>query len=350
MATYKANGEIAKRVAEDFARILSAEVKEEEGRQLFEKQLKDSPYKEEFETLGALLADIESLGNSERILSIADAPLPPVSESGFKFWKGVAIAASLLLMMGVGFWVMHGEFLRETPEGRIDRYLTAIGKQREIALSDGTQVALNTGSELLVSLTDGQRSLTLVRGEAYFDVARDPERPFTIDIGDQVITVLGTAFGVRRDPGSITIAVEQGRIVVHKSGEAVSENVSSEQLGSESIGKLPAFSQYVLEQGEQSIYNDDAGTVELSRYESTQKVAEWRSGLLTFNQEPLFDVVKELNRYSGKKILIEDKSIIDLPISGVIRINRIDVAVRGLEVTSNIKARHYFDRIVLESN
>lgn len=63
---------VRQRTLPDF---ISTEMKEEEGRQLFERQLKDSPYKEEFETLGILLADMESLGDTERILSIADAPL-----------------------------------------------------------------------------------------------------------------------------------------------------------------------------------------------------------------------------------------------------------------------------------
>lgn len=349
MAAYKANGDVAKRAAEDFARLLSTEMKEEEGRQLFERQLQGIPYKEEFEGLGALLADMEPLGNSERILSIADAPLSPASESGFKFWKGVAIAASLLMIVGVGFWVMQGAFLNETHEVRVDRYLTAIGKQREITLSDGTQVALNTGSELLVNLTDRQRSLTLVRGEAYFDVTRDPDRPFTVDIGDQSVTVLGTAFGVRRDPGSITIAVSEGRIAVHKPDEVISDNPVAEVLDANLTKQLSTFSLYTLGQGEQSVYSDDSGAVKLSRYGPAHKIAEWRSGMLTFNQTPLIDVVKELNRYSGKKILIEDKSIIDLPVSGVIRIGRIDVAIRGLEITSNVKARHYPDRVVLEA-
>ena len=71
--------------------------------------------------------------------------------------------------------------------------------------------------------------------------------------------------------------------------------------------------------------------------------------MLRFSDQPLMNVVRELNRYSGKKILIEDKAVMDLPISAALKVTSINSAVTALEQSYPIKVSHYFDRIVIVS-
>ena len=93
----------------------------------------------------------------------------------------------------------------------------------------------------------------------------------------------------------------------------------------------------------------DSGKEQIVAYvpENLQNLSLWRTGTLDFDSVPLVDVVRELNRYSGKKILIEDAGIIDLKVLGVIQIDRISLALQGLEHTLPIKVTHHFDQIVL---
>ena len=74
---------------------------------------------------------------------------------------------------------------------------------------------------------------------------------------------------------------------------------------------------------------------------------QWRTGMLQFSGEPLYKVVGELNRYSAKKILIEDTAIMDLEVYAALRVDRLESALMGLEQGNPIKVSRYFDRIVI---
>ncbi|MCV6605338.1 MAG: FecR domain-containing protein, partial [Porticoccaceae bacterium] len=247
--------------AQDFARLLSTNVKEDEARNLREKQREDSEYKKEFELLAELHADMEKIPHKEQILKVVEGEL---SNSNRRRWGGLAVAASLVLAVLLGLWGGQYHLPGNTADQKVDRYVTRIGVQKEVPLSDGSTIVLNTGSEALVRFSDSERFISLVRGEVYFDIARDPSRPLTIDMGDQVITVLGTAFGVRRDPGSIKITVESGKVAVHRPREIPSEHHTTFEGQQGEVLHLPSFSQYTLIKGEQSVYSEDTGSVDLS--------------------------------------------------------------------------------------
>lgn len=94
------------------------------------------------------------------------------------------------------------------------------GQKRTFRLEDGSTVALAGGSSMQASVGDNRR--VVLRGEAYFDVARDPQRPFVIDAGDVAVQVLGTAFNVRAVAGQPTVvAVERGRVAVTRGTDRV---------------------------------------------------------------------------------------------------------------------------------
>ena len=79
----------------------------------------------------------------------------------------------------------------EDSDSTVARYATQTGEQRSLALEDGSTITVNTGSQVLVAMTDKVRRVVMDRGEAYFEVARDPLRPFTVEVGGQSITARG---------------------------------------------------------------------------------------------------------------------------------------------------------------
>ena len=82
-----------------------------------------------------------------------------------------------------------------------ERHTTAIGEQVTVRLDDGSKIQLNTDSELSVRFSKAERRLVLERGQAFFDVAHDPARPFVVDAGKASVRALGTRFDVRRGDG-----------------------------------------------------------------------------------------------------------------------------------------------------
>lgn len=119
-----------------------------------------------------------------------------------------AIAASFVLMAGLGaaavWWQLH------TPPA----YVAEVGEQRVITLEDGSIIWLNSRSEARVRMLQDQRLLELVEGQAMFDVASDPRRPFVVRSGNVAARVLGTRFEVYRKPSGTVVTVVEGQVEV----------------------------------------------------------------------------------------------------------------------------------------
>src|SRR6202040_1387699 len=91
-------------------------------------------------------------------------------------------------------------------------YRTAIGGIAAISMKDGSTVTLNTNSEIRVALNETERRVDLERGEAFFEVAKDHNRPFIVRVGDQRVIAVGTKFSVRREPNHVRVVVTEGRV------------------------------------------------------------------------------------------------------------------------------------------
>src|SRR5690606_28626324 len=108
---------------------------------------------------------------------------------------------------------------------------TGVGEQRTVTLEDGSRVSLNTATRLSLHFDRGVRRVRLQSGEALFEVARDPGRPFVVESGDRQVRALGTAFIVRRDAGRIAVTLMEGSVeVAPVGGTAGDEAVSVAQV------------------------------------------------------------------------------------------------------------------------
>jgi transmembrane sensor len=181
---------------------------------------------------------------------------------------------------------------------------TATGEQRSVTLEDGTRVTLNTDTRLRIHYTKQQRSVRLETGEALFDVAKNPQRPFVVNAGRESVVALGTAFMVRRYNDEVDVTLVEGRVSV-STGTAVG-----------SAGPAPPLSN-VLIPGERLRV---AGSIPRLDRPSIEAATAWRRGEVVLDHTRLADAVEEMNRYSPIKIVLSAPESADIRVSGIFRI------------------------------
>lgn len=335
------------KVLQSVADLYSEGVSLVDERKLAEERV-NPEFDQEFVACNHLLSNVDLLREDSAIQELMSDALfdseDPKSEPA-RHWGGMVVAASLLLSLFLGGYLYFGT--QDKIYDGLSRYVTRVGEQKTITLGDGSVVTLNTGSRILVDIGLESRRVILERGEVYFDVMGDPERPFTIEVGGQSVTVLGTEFNIQRDVDRFVLAVIDGVVVVHPQSEAaLASSRSLANSGSDQVC-IDNPRQYRVDAGWLVEYDFSNDRLEGHWSDDLTGYGQWRTGMLKFSNVPLYKVVRDLNRYSGKKILIEDKSIMDLPIYAALRIDRLDAALLGLERGNPIKISQYFDRIVI---
>jgi transmembrane sensor len=197
-----------------------------------------------------------------------------------------------------------GMMARSAVEGGAFR--TAIGERSSITLSDGSSVVLNTNSRIEVRYTSEQRNVRLISGQAWFQVARNPERPFVVEAGDQRVTALGTAFDVRVDGrDSVQVTLAEGKVSVEPILSPLARLIGA-----------PAVPQ-LLVAGEALIVSEDAPAEKIKA--DLTKLTSWRQGQVVFDNDTLASAIAEINRYSARRIELADPALGELRVSGVFK-------------------------------
>ena len=295
------------------------------------------------------LADMEALAEHADIQDmVAQFNAEPPLKRPLRYGVGIAVAAVLLLAVGMQLHPVFFDGAAAPAGDNVQRYVTRIGEQKTLTLSDGSEIALNTGSEILVDISAEHRRVSLQRGEAFFDIAGDPVRPFTVNVDSRSVSVLGTRFNIRKSPQRFTLAVLQGMVALHHVEQQVSPTApllaapQGQALRLQSPGQMRLGAGTVLE------FDAERNTVDARIDKHIGRYLNWRKGLLRFEDEVFSNVIRELNRYSAKKILIEDAEVMNLQVYAAVRIDRIDTALADLENALPIKVINHFDRIVIE--
>lgn len=217
-------------------------------------------------------------------------------------------------LAGLGMLLLAAAGLGVSQTGWVDRlqadHSTGVGEVRSVVLPDGSRVVLNTDTALRLRFDGSRRQVELLRGEAYFEVAPMPARPF-VAVGETLeATALGTRFAMQlsQDGRGPDVAVEEGRVAV-RSREA----------------------QVELRAGDEATLGSD-GRLALSRTDVAQQVA-WKDGRLVFSDRPLVEVLATLGRYRRGRILVLDERAARQRISGVFDISNTDDALATLEAS-----------------
>ncbi|WP_273825891.1 MULTISPECIES: FecR family protein [Pseudomonas] len=229
----------------------------------------------------------------------AAQPIRRTPRTRRRAWIGTAVAAVLVLAL-----------LPLLPSWRAD-YTSGVGEMRLVQLSDGTRVTLGSDSALANHFNEGRRRVELLRGEAYFDVTPDPQRPFTVTAGSGAVQVTGTAFEVRLAPGQLNVAVAHGSV-----------RVSDERLQTDALDN-------VLTAGDQVQLDYGAGRLQRNHLQSTQ-IASWRKGQLVADDQSIGELVNQLRRYHHGLILLSDDSLAAEKVTGVYDLRNPQAALRAL--------------------
>jgi transmembrane sensor len=245
-------------------------------------------------------------------------------------WMILATAASVIGIVGLAAWLFR-EQIQDT-WGGVD-YVSNHGELKEVTLADGSLLTLNTQTEVRVHYTHARRDIHLIRGEALFNVARDPARPFDVRVGEWTATALGTAFTIHQAQGTATnITVTEGVVELRHADASY-------------VGPPPQ-----LTHNQEALLHGD-GSMELlaaSEADITRQLA-WRRHLVVFTGEPLREALKEMNRYSPRPIVVEDPELGARQIVGVFSTLDTQTFVSGMEATLGVKAVQSNQTIVLRN-
>jgi transmembrane sensor len=267
----------------------------------------------------------------------ADAVDKPLSQrKSTRRFALLTAAASVLILLAATLVSFKDEWFHS------NRYTTVIGGRQTIPMSDGSRVTLNTDSALRISLDDDNRVVEIDHGEAFFEVAHDPKRPFIVKAGDRRVIAVGTQFSVRREGDGLRVIVTEGTVRYQDRAQGEGAAAST----ADSAGGKPVL----LPAG--SIARTQGNTVQVRQLPVAEADRDltWRSGLLSFRDTPLAEAVAEFNRYNTRKIVIEDPAIAELEVGGVFRSNNVAPFVRLLEQAFAIRADVQADRIVLKAS
>jgi transmembrane sensor len=235
-----------------------------------------------------------------------------------------AVAASLILgTVGAALYVYNAG----------DRYSTTVGGLDTERLADGSNVTLNTDSRIRVALADKERRIELDKGEAFFEVAHDPNRPFIVEVGNKRVIAVGTQFSVRRDNDDIRVAVTEGKVRVEDTS-APSPAVTADVLVAAGSVAQTAKSQVLIRE---------------TAAPEVERLLSWRKGYVVFRDTTLADAVAEFNRYNTRKIVIEDPSIAAIRIGGNFRSNNTEAFLSLLQSGFPVTADVSEDKVILRS-
>lgn len=223
----------------------------------------------------------------------------------------IAAGAVLAALAGGGLWRLRPQ--------RLD---TGLGEIRRVPLADGSMVAINTSSTLEIDLKPKAREISLKQGEAWFQVAKDPERPFVVAAGPVRVRAVGTAFSVRRreqDASGVDIMVTEGVV------EAWVEGVDAPRH------RLSAGGRLVLASTSATPVVESASDIERS--------LAWRNGEIALDGESLEEAAKLFNRYNSRPIVIEDPDLAKERFVGLFQTNAPESFASAVAATLGAEVR-----------
>jgi transmembrane sensor len=211
------------------------------------------------------------------------------------------------------------------PSSSAQTYRTGHGGLSRILLADGSMVTLNADTELRVRFTSARRGIRLVRGEAHFSVTHDTHRPFEVQARDRVVVAVGTAFDVRMGSGhDVEVTVTEGRVALLK----LATRPQPDDLALETIS---AGQEARLTTREVTVQHIDSAGI-------SRRLA-WERRELSFEGETLRQAVAEFDRYTNRRIVIDDPAIAAVEIGGSFRALDVDSFVAALERAFGIASR-----------
>jgi transmembrane sensor len=219
--------------------------------------------------------------------------------------RWAAVAVSVVAVVAVAWLVFSLDALPFLH--RPTAVATQLAEVREMTLPDGTRIVLGAQSRIEFVVTGRMRRATVVAGDAFFAVAHDPSRPFIVSTGEYTVRVVGTQFEIRRRPGTVRVAVSEGRVAVKR--------VDTDDAS-------------VLLSG--AAWTAGESGIEIRPVDALD-VGAWRSGRFVYDNAPLRDIVADANRYTRTHIVVVDPQLETLRLTTSFRTSQIEGMVETLQ-------------------
>lgn len=238
----------------------------------------------------------------------------------------LGIAASIaVLAVGIVFGIAmfdNGQYQ--------NTFSTAVGEQQSVKLPDGSTMILNTNSSVNVNYTPQARTIYLKRGEAFFDVASNRSKPFTVETPNGVVTAVGTAFSVSLLEEQVEVVVTHGRVAVSPAISA-----SSASLPAASASSRPDTLMEVTA-GQSVAFSKKVKSLRKIEQVAIEHELDWRDGMLSFKGETLEQVVADISPYMSISIEIEGEQLKQQPIGGYFKVGETDALFEALKLMANV--------------
>jgi transmembrane sensor len=230
---------------------------------------------------------------------------------------GGAAAASLTAAAGIG-WALKDRLSLTTQRGEL----------RNVPLADRSLASVNTDSRLDIDMTAKIRHIQLVKGEAWFDVAHNPEVPFVVSAGDVRVRAVGTAFSVRRRDAGAEVLVTEGTVEawsVRDGGRRLRLGIGHEAFVPFAGGDVAAA------------YHPD----------EIERQLAWRERKIILQHETLGDAADEFNRYNREQIIINDPALRAETLVGGFEVDKPESFARAVHTAMNVPVSVADGRILI---
>lgn len=272
----------------------------------------DPSHRWAFEEISEVWAKLRTLNDVEPLLQQAEvARFPSVavakaspeligSDKVRSDWSTLVVS----VLVGIGALLHFGL----APPN--EEFVTGVGESRDVNLSDGSVLELNSRTTMFVSIDDQRRRIQLLDGEAVFHVAKG-ERPFVVETEFGTVKALGTSFAVELSDDKLEVSVIEGQVSVSTMGEQAPLIEFDESAGYRFENEAS-----LLGPGEWLEVTNSNKRQQLLGTEEFRKRLSWRNGVVVFEEQALLAVIDELRRYTSVSIHVADSELSGLRISG----------------------------------
>lgn len=278
----------------------------------------------------ALPAGVEEAADHETGEEATEVEVPSSSSASATRpqWRVYSLAASVFFATVLGILLFTADSAGWLPK----TYRTGTAEIQIVELPDGSIVHLNAKTTVHWSGFTRERRSELIAGQALFEIAHDPARPFTVRVNGGLVRVLGTRFDLNRlsDTDTTILTVLDGVVDVQNDGEPAS-------------GRW-----HRIVRADQRLTYDRAGPIDDVRPVDATRTIRWRNHALEFEKEPLAAVVEQLSRYTDQRIVLSDDQLKPLEVVGMLQVGDIRAALRNLQEISPVVVRENGTAFVLE--
>jgi ferric-dicitrate binding protein FerR (iron transport regulator) len=214
-------------------------------------------------------------------------------------YRWYSAAAAILVLISAGAWLWQSERGKQQltiAAVQWDTIYNAGSNIRLVSMPDGSRVWMNAHAVLVYNNDYNNKARELwLKGEAYFEVAKDDVRPFSVHAGELATTALGTSFNIatgNKADGSIAVSLVTGKVAVRSAAFA-----------------------YVLTPGQMLLYKKGEPPVPIARF-NIPEVLDWKNGKLIFENTTLEDAFAKLQSRYDCRIVLENKQLAKRKVTG----------------------------------